>query len=106
MSLGILDAGFGVANQCLVARPRPRVEVVEHGIVKRARLPPSDRTLAIVLVAEGDRLGGASLLAGGDYLAVAKAAVLAVGIDHRRARPLNAVAAFLHDAAATHRHFG
>src|SRR5690348_12808232 len=104
--LGILETGLGIADERFVARPWPRVEILKHDIVERARLPLGDGTLGVVLVAEGDCLAGTSLLAGGHHLAVAKMAVVAVGIDHRCARALDAIGAFLHDAAAAHGHLG
>src|SRR6185312_15389842 len=103
---GIIQRGIAVADQRLVGRPRPRVELAQHRVVQRARLAPGDRAVRIVLIAEDDGLGGACLLAGRHDLAVADPAVLPVGDDHCRAGALHAVGALLHHAAGADGHLG
>src|SRR5205085_3808697 len=94
----------GVADQRGVAGARAGVELGQQHVVERARLAFRHRAVAVVFVTENDRLRRAGLLAGSDDLAVADRAILAVGGDLRLANALQAVGAFLHDAAAADRH--
>src|SRR5438067_8089623 len=59
-----LDCRVGVADQRLIAGPRPGVEFGQQNIIERTPLAFRDFALQIVAVAERDRLGRAALLAG------------------------------------------
>src|SRR5579863_284723 len=100
------DRRVGVGETRLVGGARVRVQLFEESVIERRRLALSDHAVGIVEVAEGDRLGWAGGLAGRPDLAVADLAVLAIGLDFRFADALDAIGAFLHDAAAAHRQFG
>src|SRR6185436_4141538 len=59
------DRGIDVAQLGQVAGARPGVQLLEQAVVERVGLPLRDLPVALVDVAEGDRLGRAGLLAGG-----------------------------------------
>src|SRR5579875_1100410 len=93
-----------ISHRHRVGRARPGVQLVEDRIIEHARLAFGDRALLVVLVAEDDGLRRAGLLAGGLHRVHRRSAVLLVPLDDRLARALDAVGAFLHDAAVAHRH--
>src|SRR6185437_460020 len=101
-SSSLLDIGIGIAQPCAIGGSRPRVQLGEQRVVERARLALADGAVWIMQVAENDRLGRTGRLTGGDDLAVAYAAVLAIGGDSGGADPLEAIGAFLHDAPRPH----
>src|SRR4051794_33236993 len=83
-----------------VGRTRAGALFREQCVVALARTLFPNCAFLVGEIAEGDRLCGAGLLAGGHGFAVAHRAVLDVGLDRRRFYPLDAVGAFLHHAAA------
>src|ERR1700678_1818029 len=87
-----------------ISRARPEVQVRQRLVVPFRRLLLRYRALRIVDIAKRNRRCRASLLARGHNVAVAYLAVLLVGLNLRRLDPLQAVRAFLHHAARTHRH--
>src|SRR5579864_4744753 len=105
--MGELRARVGHARE--IGGPRPGVEIVEHAVVERARLPALDlrrRTAELlgVEVAEHDRLGRARLLAGGLQPLVGDRLAAHLRVDLGVLDALHAVSALLHHAAHPHRH--
>src|SRR5271166_3185291 len=102
---GLAELGIGIAHLGEIGRARPRVEFGEQGIVERRGLDPADPARGIVDVAKENRAARASRLAGGHDLAVGQAPIGFFRLDARIGDALNAVGAFLHDAAHAHRDF-
>src|SRR5947199_3393245 len=97
--------GVGVAHRGQVGRARTRVQLREEDVVAGLGLEPGHPALGVVDVSEDDRLARARLLASGLDLAVADRPPLVAGVDAHPLDALDAVRAFLHDAAAAHRDF-
>ena len=97
--------GRGIANVRKIGRARARAEMSEQRIVALVGLLPVDRRVLLLKVAEGDRAGRAGALAGGLDLVRSDRPVLAFGGAPRAADALDAIGAFLHDAARAHRDF-
>src|SRR4051794_31756806 len=92
-------------HQREIAGARPCIQLLEQYVVEYSRLAARDGTVRVVDIAEDNRLGRAALLAGGDDFAVVERTLFALGVDDGMADALQAIGAFLHDAAPAHGHF-
>jgi hypothetical protein len=90
----------------MIGRARLGTEFTEQRVVARAALQFGNPRIGIVDIAEGNRLGRTNLLACGLEIAVANIAIFFLCVDARMIDALHAVRAFLHHAAAAHRHVG
>ena len=101
-----LDLRIRIAQGRQIRGARPRVEVGQQCVIPFIGFQLGHAAVLVVDIAEDDRLGRASGLAGGLDLAIADLAVLLLGIDFGGVDALHAVRAFFHDAAAAHRDIG
>src|SRR5690606_10647151 len=87
-----------------IRRARARVERSEKRIAPRLSGERRYSAVRIGQIAERDRLRRAYLLASGLHLSVDDGAVVHLRLDACRVDPLDAVGAFLHDAARSNAH--
>src|ERR1044072_2518663 len=88
----------------LVSRAWSRVEIIEQRVISFVGFHSRHAAVRIVDVAENDHVRRTGGLACGSDLAVAHFSVLELCLDLRVLNALHAVRAFLHHAAAAHRH--
>src|SRR5437588_6172025 len=104
LGLGRFQRLVGVCYGGEVGRPRPGVQRRHQAVVERRVLQPRHRGVGLVDAAEDDGAGRARLLARRPDFEVADVAALVPAPDLGLADALDAVGAFLHDAAAAAAH--
>src|SRR5690348_5547863 len=98
-----LQRRVGIAHAVQIRGAGAGIELGEERVVVRLRGETAHRVGLVVAVAEGDRLGRAGGLAGGDDLARADRPVLGLGVAPGAGDALDAIGAFFHDAAGADR---
>ena len=104
MPVGLLNLRIWVTQRRQIARSRLGIQIREQSIVALLGFQLRNFAVRIVDIAKDDRLGRAHGLASGNDLAVAHFSSLELRLNLRPLNALHAVSAFLHDAAAAHRH--
>src|SRR4030095_5786247 len=100
-----LNLRVRIPECCQISRSRLRVQFTQQGVVPLLGFQLRNPAVGIVYVTKNDRLRRTDSLTSGHDLPVAYLSSFKLRLDLGALYALHAVSAFLHHAAAAHRHF-